>query len=389
MNQVTSFKIDVQESQLDDLRRRLNATRWPEAATVSDWSQGIPLDYLREVCAYWAQDYDWRERERRINALPQFKTDIDGLGIHFIHVRSPHADARPLILTHGWPGSVVEFLNVIGPLTDPERHGGAADEAFHVVAPALPGFGFSDKPDKPGWGVSAIAAAWVQLMQRLGYERFYAQGGDWGAAVTSAIGALHADCCLGIHVNMPVVPMVPAQGEALSADEEDGIAALAHYQKYSSGYMAQQMTRPQTIGYGLVDSPVGLAGWILEKFWCWCDCNGQPEMAVSRDELLDNVMFYWLTASAASSARLYWENAASLFQILSGEISGGPGYYIDVPSGISRFPGEIMKPSRRWAERRYRNLVYFNKLDRGGHFAAFEQPQTFVSELRACFRQMG
>lgn len=388
MDQVSDFQIEASDAQLDDLRTRLTAARWPEAATVADWSQGVPLDYLRQVCDYWGRDYDWRAREHRINAFPQFRTEIAGLGIHFIHLRSPHADARPLVLTHGWPGSVVEFLRVIGPLADPENHGGNGADAFHVVVPALPGFGFSDKPRAAGWGVPAVAAAWVELMRRLGYERFFAQGGDWGAVVTSAIGALHPDHCDGIHVNMPVVPMVAGVGEALSADEEDGLAGLAHYQQHESAYMAAQMTRPQTIGYGLVDSPVALAAWILEKFWSWTDCGGHPENAIGRDDLLDNLMFYWLTGAGASSARLYWESAGLFVQVLAGEIEGGPGYTIDVPAGISRFPREILRPSRRWAERRYRNLVYWNALERGGHFAAFEQPELFVSELRACFRKM-
>lgn len=385
---VSEFRVAVDDAQLDDLQRRLTQARWPERETVDDWSQGIPLAYLQQVCHYWATDYDWRAREARLNAWPQFKTEIDGLGIHFIHARSPRADAKPLLLTHGWPGSVVEFLNVLGPLTDPEAHGADDETAFHVVAPSLPGFGFSEKPAAPGWGVVRTADAWDALMQRLGYAQYFAQGGDWGAAVTAAIGARHAGPCLGIHTNMPFVPLGPAEGEAPTEQERDALAAFEHYQQWDSGYMKQQMTRPQTIGYGLVDSPVALAAWILEKFYAWTDCNGHPENAVSRDELLDNVMLYWLTAAGASSARLYWESASGLLQAIGGN-NELPGFYLDLPSGISRFPKELFRPSRRWAERRFRNLVYWSEPDRGGHFAAFEQPQSFVQELRACFREMG
>jgi len=374
---IQPFRIAASDAQLDDLRRRLRATRWPDAQTVDDWSQGIPLAYVQEVCAYWAEKYDWRAREARLNAFPQFRTAIDGLGIHFVHVRSPHAGALPLVMTHGWPGSVVEFLKVIGPLADPAAHGGAVRDGFHVVCPSLPGYGFSDKPGRAGWGVERIGTAWAALMARLGYGRYVAQGGDWGSMVTTAVGIQDPEHCLGIHLNMPVALPDPATLGSPTPDEQAALAALQHYEQWDSGYSKQQSTRPQTLGYGLVDSPAGQAAWILEKFWAWTDCDGHPENVLSRDELLDNVMLYWLPATAASSARLYWESFRQ------------PGLAeVQVPTGCSIFPKEIIRCSRRWAEKRFRKLVYWNELPRGGHFAAFEQPDLFVQELRACFRQV-
>jgi pimeloyl-ACP methyl ester carboxylesterase len=376
-DEIRPFRIEATDAELEELRRRLRATRWPEAEPVDDWSQGIPLAYLQEVCAYWAEKYDWRAREARLNAFPQFRTAIDGLGIHFIHLRSPEANALPLVITHGWPGSVVEFHKVIGPLTDPVAHGGDAADAFHVVAPSLPGYGFSDKPAEPGWGVDKIGRTWASLMARLGYASYVAQGGDWGSMVTSAIGTQDPEHCLGIHLNMPLAFPDPETMNDLSEDEQSALASLTHYERWDSGYSKQQSTRPQTVGYGLVDSPAGQAAWILEKFWAWTDCEGHPEKVLTRDELLDNVMLYWLPAAAASSARLYWESFAqpSLDEV-------------KLPTGCSIFPKEIIRTSRRWAEKRFKNIVYWNQLERGGHFAAFEQPEAFVEELRACFRQM-
>ncbi len=372
---ITPFRIDVADADLADLRARLANARFPEAETVPDWRQGVPLAYLKELCGYWRTRYDWRRAEASLNALPQFKTVIDGVGIHFVDVPSKVSNAMPLLVTHGWPGSVVEFLKAIGPLTDPLAHGGTEADAFHLVLPTLPGYGFSDKPAAPGWGVERIAGAWSALMARLGYVRYFAQGGDWGAAVTAAIGAMDTAHCAGVHVNMPVV----APPAALSRDptplEQDANAARQFYQDWDSGYSKQQSTRPQTLGYGLADSPVGQAAWILEKFYQWADCDGHPENVFSRDELLDNVMLYWLTGSAASSARLYWESFAR----------GGMAE-VTVPSGVSIFPKEIFKASRRWAETRFKDLRYYNVLDKGGHFAAFVQPEAFVQEVRACFR---
>ena len=376
-SQILPFAIRATDEALDDLRRRLHATRWPEAQTVDDWSQGIPLAYVQEVCAYWAEKYDWRAREQRLNAVPQFRTQLDGLGIHFLHVRSPHANALPLVITHGWPGSVVEFLKVIGPLTDPTAHGGEARDAFHVVCPTLPGYGFSDKPTRAGWGVQRIADAWASLMARLGYARYAAQGGDWGAMVTTCIGAQDPQHCAGIHLNMPIVAPDPATLNDLTPAEQSALAGMQHYQQWDSGYSKQQSTRPQTLGFGLVDSPAGQAAWILEKFWAWTDCNGHPENVLTRDELLDNVMLYWLPAAGASSARLYWESF------------GKPPFDpVTVPVGCSIFPKEIFRSSKRWAEKRFANLVYWNELERGGHFAAFEQPDAYVAEVRACFRHV-
>ena len=375
--EIEQFQIHASDSDLDDLKRRLRATRWPEPETVSDWSQGVPLAYLRQFCDYWLNKYDWRKREARLNAIPQYRTGIDGLGIHFLHVRSPHPAAMPLILTHGWPGSIVEFVKVIPLLTDPTAHGGQASDAFHVVCPSLPGFGFSDKPKERGWSVEKIARAWSDLMLRLGYTWYYAQGGDWGASVTTSIALQDTQHCHGIHLNMPTVRPDPETMSTLTDEEKDGLAARQYYQDWDSGYSKQQSTRPQTVGYGLVDSPVGQAAWILEKFWSWTDSNGNPENVLTRDEMLDDIMLYWLPRTAASSARLYWESF--------GKGSLEP---VRIPVGVSAFPKEITRVSRRWAEKRYKDLVYWNRLDRGGHFAAFEQPELFTQELRACFRKM-
>ncbi|RFU40036.1 epoxide hydrolase [Actinomadura logoneensis] len=370
------------EAALTDLRERLRGTRWPEEATVDDWSQGVPLGYLRELCRYWAEEYDWRATERRLNALPQFRTSIDGLGIHFLHVRSPHEDALPLVLTHGWPGSIVEFLKVIGPLTDPTAHGGDARDAFHVVCPSLPGYGFSDKPARPGWGVERIAGAWIRLMGRLGYDRFGAQGSDWGTTVTALIGQTAPDRVAGVHLVPPLAPPDPETFDDLTDAERAALAALEQAQKWEDGYSLEQSTRPQTIGYGLVDSPSLLCAWIIEKFRSWTDCDGHPENALTRDELLDNLMFYWLPGTGASAARLYWESFGAVQRLFTTEAPD----LVTVPAGCSVFPKENPRPSRRWAEKRFTDIRYWNEPDRGGHFAAFEQPDLFVGELRAFFR---
>jgi pimeloyl-ACP methyl ester carboxylesterase len=372
---ITAFRLDVPEADLDDLRDRLRRTRWPEAETVDDWSQGIPLAYVQELCRHWAGDYDWRATEDRLNDLGQHRTEIDGLGIHFLHVRSRHPGALPLVLTHGWPGSVVEFLDVIGPLADPTAHGGDAADAFHVVCPSLPGYGFSDKPTAPGWGVPRIAAAWAELMRRLGYDRYGAQGGDWGAMVTSTLGAVDPDHLAGIHVNMPIAGPPPGDAPELTAAELAALAPYEEHRRWGTGYSKQQSTRPQTLGYGLVDSPAGQCAWVVEKFWAWADCDGHPENAFTRDQLLDNVMLYWLPGTGASSARLYWESFRD------------PGLDpVVVPSGCSIFPGEIARLPRSWVEGRYTDLRWWNELDRGGHFAALEQPALFVDEVRSFFR---
>ncbi|MGB4863741.1 MAG: epoxide hydrolase family protein [Tepidiformaceae bacterium] len=375
---IRPFTLSTTDAELDDLRRRLRATRWPDRETVDDWSQGVPLAYVQEVCAYWADGYDWRATEKRLNAFPQFKTEIDGLDIHFIHVQSAESKARPLVITHGWPGSIVEFHKVIGPLTDPAKYGGDPADAFHVVCPALPGYGYSGKPKEAGWGVERIADAWGTLMARLGYDRYFAAGGDWGAAVTSSIGARDAEHCQAIHLNMVTgVRPDPETMNDLTELEKSAIEGLKFYQDWDSGYSKEQSTRPQTVGYGLVDSPAGLAAWILEKFWAWTDSDGHPENVLTRDELLDNIMFYWLPGAGASSARLYWES-----------FNRGRSAEIKVPVGCSIFPREIFRASRRWAEKRFDNIIHWNELEKGGHFAAFEQPETYVNEVRTCFRSL-
>jgi pimeloyl-ACP methyl ester carboxylesterase len=376
-DRIEPFRIQATDAQLDDLRRRLRATRWPERECVDDWSQGIPLAYVQELCSHWAEKYDWRAREAQLNRFAQFKTEIDGLGIHFIHVRSKHPEARPIVITHGWPGSVVEFHKVIEPLADPTAFGGDARDAFHVVCPSLPGYGFSDKPKEKGWNVQKIGAAWSVLMLRLGYDRYFAQGGDWGAIVTTAIGIQDRAHCAGIHLNMPIAGPDPATMNDLTPREQSALASMKHYGDWDSGYSKQQSTRPQTLGYGLVDSPAGQAAWIVEKFWSWMDCNGHPENALTRDELLDNVMLYWLPGAGASSARLYWES-----------FNNPVNDDVLLPTGCSIYPHEIFRPSRRWAEKRFSNIVYWNELEKGGHFAAFEQPEIFVKELRSCFRKL-
>jgi pimeloyl-ACP methyl ester carboxylesterase len=372
---VRPFRIEVAEADLVDLHDRLVRTRWPESETVDDWSQGIPLAYTRALCDYWADGYDWRATEARLNALPQFVTELDGLDIHFLHVRSPHPGALPIVLTHGWPGSIIEFMEVIGPLTDPVAHGGSAADAFDVVCPSLPGYGFSGKPTGTGWTVQRIAGAWAQLMGRLGYGRYGAQGGDWGAMVTASLGNLDPDHLAGIHLNMPMAAPGALDLNDVTEAEQAALASYADHRNWGTGYSKEQSTRPQTIGYGLVDSPVGQAAWIVEKFWAWTDCQGHPEHILTRDELLDNVMLYWLPAAGASSARLYWESFVR------------PGFDpVAVPTGCSIFPKEIMRMSRRWAASRFENIIYWNELDAGGHFAAFEQPAVFVDELRSFFR---
>lgn len=371
---ITPFQIAVEDAALDDLRARLRNTRWPESEPVDDWSQGVPLSYVREVCRYWADEYDWRAREATLNHFEQYLTTIDDVDIHFIHVRSPVTSALPLIITHGWPGSVVEFHKVIGPLTDPVAHGGDPSDAFHVVCPSLPGFGFSGKPSATGWGILRIAKSWAELMDRLSYGRYGAQGGDWGAAVTTTIGAEDTEHCVGIHLNMAIGRPSPEDSDD-DDRERSAREAIQYYQDWDSGYSKQQSTRPQTLGYGLTDSPAGQAAWILEKFQAWTDCDGHPENALGRDEMLDNIMFYWLNAAATSSARLYWESF--------GRYRAEP---VTIPTGVAAFPHEILPSTPKWAGRQYLDLRQWTDMPRGGHFAAFEQPELFVEHVRAFFR---
>jgi len=372
---ITPFAIPGSAADIEDLKARLRLTRFPDEQPPNDWSQGIPLNYMREIRDYWLNDYDWPARQALLNQQPGFMTNIQDLDIHFLHIRSKHEQAKPLILTHGWPGSIIEFQKVIGPLTDPEAHGGKAEDAFHLVCPSLPGFGFSGQPTVTGWGVEKIASAWNELMLRLGYEHYFAQGGDWGSMVTTMIGVQNLGNCTAMHVNMPIVGPDPDTMNDLSELEQAALAGMQFYQEHDSGYSKQQSTRPQTIGYGLADSPIGQAAWIIEKFYQWMDCDGHPENIVSKDELLDNVMMYWLGNAAASSARIYWESF--------GSSNTSP---VEIPTGCSIFPKEIFKTSERWAKKRFTHLIHFNVLQKGGHFAAFEQPATFVDEVRTCFR---
>ncbi len=375
---VKPFRISVGNDVLADLKSRLQRTRWPEAELVDDWSQGAPLKWIKEVCQYWADGYDWRNREALLNRFAQFTTEIDGLDIHFLHVRSPHPEAMPLIITHGWPGSVVEFHKVVEPLTNPTAHGGDHGDAFHVVCPSLPGFGFSAKPTTIGWDVDHIASAWATLMDRLGYARYGAQGGDWGSAVTTSLGATDASHCAGIHVTLAMAARPAVDGQP-TPEEARALRGIKQYRDWDSGYSKQQSTRPQTLGYGLTDSPSGQAAWILEKFWAWTDCDGHPENIFGRDELLDNVMLYWVTGSAASSARLYWESFRP---------ARGTAHTVTIPTGVAVFPKEIIPPVRKWMESSYTDIRHWSEMPKGGHFAAFEQPDLFVSDVRAYFRML-
>jgi pimeloyl-ACP methyl ester carboxylesterase len=376
---ITPFRSAVPQAHLDGLRERLHATRWPEAATVDDWSQGIPLDVVQELCRRWADDYDWRAAERRLNVVPQFRTEIDGLGLHFLHARSPHEHARPLLLTHGWPGSVLEFMKVVGPLTDPTAYGGDARDAFHVVCPSLPGYGFSDRPERSGWGIERIARAWITLMNRLGYPRYGAQGSDWGTSVTTLMAQFTPEELIGIHLTPPLAAPDPATFGELTAAERSAMAALEHAREWEDGYSHEHATKPQTIGYALTDSPAALCAWIAEKYASWSD-GGLD--AFGRDDLLDTLSLYWFTETGASSVRLYWES----IRTVQGWFTEGTSDTVTVPTGCSVFPGETIRPSRRWAEKRFTDIRWWGEPPQGGHFAALEQPGLFVDELRGFFR---
>jgi len=392
---VRPFRIDVPEEQLVDLRRRIAATRWPDKETVSDSSQGAQLAQFQELVRYWGTDYDWRKAEATLNALPQFMTTIDNVDIHFIHVRSRHPNALPIIITHGWPGSVIEQLKLIGPLTDPTTHGGRVEDAFDVVIPSLPGYGFSSRPTGTGWDPDRIARAWAELMKRLGYTRYVAQGGDWGTPVSSAMARQNAAGLLGIHVNLPatVPPEVAAAlgggpvPAGLSEKERAVLEALmANAKKGNSAYFTMMTARPQTVGYGATDSPAGLAAWILVHpgFAQWTYGN-DPGQSPTKDDVLDNITLYWLTSTATSAARLYWENGARGSVIVAAAQKTGE---ISLPVAITVFPDDVYRAPEGWARRAYRNLVYFNEVDKGGHFAAWEQPELFSAELRAAFRPL-
>jgi len=388
---IRPFKAHVPQAALVDLKRRLAAARWPGAETVADRSQGVRLATLQPLVHHWQAGYDWRRAESRLNALPQFVTRVDGVDIHFIHVRSRHPEALPLVMTHGWPGSVMELLDTIAPLTDPTAHGGKADEAFHLVLPSLPGFGFSGQPTEPGWGPDRIARAWNELMRRLGYSRYAAQGGDWGAIVSEALARQAPAGLVGIHVNRlerattlpPDVARALRSGDPAPADltaEQKAVFAEARdFLNKGFGYAALMATRPQTLAYGLADSPVGLAAWLLDKIDDWVFTRGDALSAIGRDRLLDDLSLYWFTNTGASSSRIYWDNAAA------GPVSTVP---ITVPVAVTIFPGEVYRPPREWAERAYRQLVYYQRVDKGGHFAAWEEPQLFSEELRRALSAM-
>ncbi|RFU20857.1 epoxide hydrolase family protein [Geodermatophilus marinus] len=384
------FEVHVPEEDLADLRRRLAATRWPSRELVADRSQGVQLAAVQELCRYWATDHDWRACEARLNALPQFLTEIDGVDVHFLHVRSRHPDALPLVMTHGWPGSVVELLDSVGPLTDPTAHGGRAEDAFHLVLPSLPGYGFSAEPAELGWDSGRVARAWAELMDRLGYTRYVAQGGDVGAAVTDLMGRQAPEGLLGIHVNLLVTVLGgPPPGD--TEQERAALEQLATFQQSGFGYFLEMATRPQTIGYALLDSPAALAAWMCDHDTdsyhkiARAFVDGQPAGNLTRDHVLDNITLYWLTGTGASAARSYWEDGGAR---AAAAASGQPPPPVAVPVGFTTFPGEIWRTPRSWAEQSYPTLSYFHEVDRGGHFAAWEEPELFAAEVRAAFRPL-
>jgi pimeloyl-ACP methyl ester carboxylesterase len=388
--EVRPYQIEIPEEQIDDLRRRIATTRWPSKELVDDRSQGVQLPTMNALAEYWATDYDFGRIEARLNALPQFTTEIDGVDIHFIHVTSQHENALPLIMTHGWPGSVIEMLDVVGPLTDPTAHGGQAEAAFHLVLPSLPGYGFSGEPAELGWNVGRVAQAWAELMHRLGYPNYVAQGGDVGAAVTDAMGRQAPEGLLGIHTNLLVT--VLAGPQPTESDEERAAQAqLDTFRTSGFGYFLEQATRPQTIGYALLDSPVALTAWLLdhdtdsyEKI-ARAFVDGEPAGNLTRDNILDNITLYWLTGTGASAARSYWEDGHAA---AAAAASGQAPPEVSIPTGFTTFPGEIWRTPRSWAENSYPNLTYFNEAEKGGHFAAWEEPELFSSEVRAAFRSL-
>ena len=388
--EIRPFQIRVSEAELEDLRRRIAATRWPTKELVPDRSQGVQLATIRALADYWANEYDFGRVEARLNAVPQFTTQIDGVDIHFIHVKSAHEDALPLIMTHGWPGSVIELLETIGPLTDPTAHGGQAEDAFHLVLPSLPGYGFSSEPAELGWNAGRVAQAWAELMHRLGYTRYVAQGGDVGALVTDTMGRQAPEGLLGIHVNLLVTVLAGPQ-PAESEKERAAADQVATFRTDGFGYFLEMATRPQTIGYALLDSPVALAAWLLDhdtdSYYkiSHAFIDGEPAGNLTRDQIVDNITLYWLTGTGASAARSYWEDGLALAQALA---SGQAPPEVSLPVGFTTFPGEIWRTPRSWVENSYPNVSYFNEVDRGGHFAAWEEPELFSDEMRAAFRTL-
>ena len=377
---IRDFTIDVDAATLQDLRDRLVRTRWPLKETVEDWGQGIPLTVVKELCHYWLNEYDWPSRQRQLNAFDHFLVDVGGHSIHCVHARSPHHDATPLVMSHGWPGSFIEYLGLVGELTDPPS--GLASDAFHVVVPSLPGYGFSSQPSQPGCGVTTIAQLWAELMATLGYSRFGAVGSDWGTSISASLGAQFPERIIALQLNPPLAAPDPGTFESLTPPERRALNDLERANATESAYSAMHTTRPQTSGYGLVDSPAALCAWIIEKFWAWTDHDGDLYSLIDRDRLLDNLMIYWVTSTGASSARLYWESFEEIRAIFDGTNSDT----IDVPVGASIFPKEIPRISRRWAERRFTNIVQWREHERGGHFAALEQPQLVIADIRDLFR---
>ncbi|HEX7268648.1 MAG TPA: epoxide hydrolase [Streptosporangiaceae bacterium] len=386
---IRPFRIEFPEEELAELRRRIAATRLPSKELVTDRSQGVQLATIQELARYWAADYDWRACEARLNALPQFTTEIDGVNVHFIHVKSPHENALPLIITHGWPGSVIELLETVGPLTDPAAHGGQAEDAFHLVLPSLPGYGFSAEPAETGWGPGRVAQAWAELMRRLGYTRYAAQGGDVGASVTDAMGRQAPEGLAGIHMNLLVTTLGGAMLPTETEQERAATDAIATFRQSGFGYFLEQATRPQTIGYALLDSPLALAGWMLDHDTdayykiSRAFTGGQPSGGLTRDHILDNITVYWLTGTGASAARSYWESGRA--QALA---AGQAPPEVKLPVGFTTFPGEIFRAPRSWVEKSYPHLTYFHEASKGGHFAAWEEPELFATEIRAAFRPL-
>jgi pimeloyl-ACP methyl ester carboxylesterase len=388
--EIRPFQVEIPEDELAELRRRIEATHWPSKELVEDRSQGVQLKTIQELARYWTTEYDWRKAEANLNALPQFTTEIDGVDIHFIHVRSQHEDGLPLIMTHGWPGSVIELLEVVGPLTDPTVHGGQAEDAFHLVLPSIPGYGFSGEPTELGWGIGRTAQAWAELMRRLGYTRYVAQGGDVGALVTDVMGRQAPNGLAGIHTNLLAASLAIAdQLPKGSEQERAALDALATFRASGFGYYLEQATRPQTIGYALLDSPVALAAWMLDHDTDSYEkisrafVDGQPAGNLTRDHILDNVTLYWLTGTGASAARSYWESGREQAQA-----AGQPPPPVSVPVGFTTFPGEVVAAPRSWVQAVYPTLTYFNEVDKGGHFAAWEEPELFSKEVRAAFRSL-
>ena len=386
--EIRPFHFEIPQERLDDLRRRIAATRWPTKELVEDRSQGVQLATLQELARYWTTDYDWRKAEAKLNALPQFTTEIDGVEIHFIHVKSGHENALPLVMTHGWPGSVIELLEAIGPLTDPTAHGGDAEDAFDLVLPSLPGYGFSAEPTELGWNVGRIAQAWAELMNRLGYTRYVAQGGDVGAAVTDAMGRQAPEGLLGIHMNLLVTTLAGGPMPSESEEERAALDQINTFRTSGFGYFLEQATRPQTIGYALLDSPASLAAWMLDHdtdaYYKISSAfvDGEPSGNLTRDHILDNITLYWLTGTGASAARSYWENGQAQAAALAADQTPPE---VSLPVGFTQFPGEIFRAPRTWVEAGYPNVTYFNEADRGGHFAAWEEPELFSEEVRAAF----